>query len=153
MFSGKASLRTPPLFVAGVVTATSWAHATLFQAISPADATFDSSGDLVENGVTYLAVYKPTTPPPAWVKPAWISNTGGYNGDDALGTVCEGVAGNGKRSEDVNDHGNPSCRARTGLEVEDLNFGHPYRHISLPHRGGARAAAAACVCCRERDWR
>lgn len=85
MFSGKASLRTPPLFVAGVVTATSWAHATLFQAISPADATFDSSGDLVENGVTYLAVYKPTTPPPAWVKPAWISNTGGYNGDDALG--------------------------------------------------------------------
>lgn len=65
--------------------------------------------------------------------------------DDALGTICEGVAGNGKSAEHVNDHGDTTRCASSRLEVEDLYFWMPKCHLSLAQPMPVQARAA-CAC-------
>ncbi|HUB24916.1 MAG TPA: heparin lyase I family protein [Tepidisphaeraceae bacterium] len=59
------------------------AHATLYTDITANNAAIDSSGDVVENGVTYLTVFKPV-PPTSNIHYPWISTNGGYTSNDAL---------------------------------------------------------------------
>jgi Polysaccharide lyase len=61
----------------GPVVATTGEALTLQEHITGIGATFDSHGNLSEDGKTYVAVYKPTDPvsrlPPAWVHLPWLS--------------------------------------------------------------------------------
>ncbi len=64
--------------------AASRAYATLFHDITANNATLDASNDVVENGVTYLTVYKPV-PPTSNVIGPWIGTNGGFSSNDAFG--------------------------------------------------------------------
>lgn len=58
------------------------AHATLYYSITAANATIDSSGDIIENGTTYTCITKPV--PPNLVSEGgneyypWIADDGGF---------------------------------------------------------------------------
>jgi hypothetical protein len=65
-----------------------FAQNTLYKDITANNATIDSTGDIIENGVTYLTVTKPS--PPNLVSQGgneyypWISTNGGYTSNDAF---------------------------------------------------------------------
>ena len=80
----KRSLILRSFALAAVNLAASRAYATLFQDITANNATLDGSNDVVENGITYLTVYKPV-PPTSNVIGPWISTNGGFWSNDAFG--------------------------------------------------------------------
>jgi len=64
------------------------AHATLYYSISAANATIDSSGDIIENGTTYTCITKPV--PPNLASEGgneyypWIATDGGFLSNYAI---------------------------------------------------------------------
>jgi hypothetical protein len=52
---------------------------------APAAATVNADGSLTESGSTYTAIFKPSTPPPDWVKLPWIDSTNAFNGLHSVG--------------------------------------------------------------------
>ena len=78
------------LAMGAVLAACASARATLFRSItaetgSPTNAVINADGSLTESGVNYIAIYKPTTPPPANVHPAFIDTTTAFDGHNSLG--------------------------------------------------------------------
>ena len=59
---------------------------------SPASATINSHGDLIENGVTYPAIFKPSDPPPAWVQLPSISSSEHFLGSRAMSLEVDAQA-------------------------------------------------------------
>jgi len=78
------------------------AYATLYQNITANNATLDSNNDIVENGVTYLTVYKPTPPSDNVIGP-WISTNGGFSSNDAFGYELQPSLANENSSTDKVD--------------------------------------------------
>jgi len=73
-----------PLVFTAAALAAPRAYGQLYHEITANNATLDASNDVVENGTTYLTVYKPT-PPSSNVIGPWISTNGGFASNDSFG--------------------------------------------------------------------
>jgi hypothetical protein len=73
---------------ASIQLKSAFAQNTLYKDITANNATIDNTGDILENGVTYLTITKPS--PPNLVSEGgneyypWISTNGGYTSNDAF---------------------------------------------------------------------
>jgi hypothetical protein len=88
------------LVFAAASLAASRAYATLYQDITANNATIDSSGDVVESGVTYQVEYKPTPPSSNIIGP-WISTNGGFSSNDAFGYEIQASIGEDSSTDKV----------------------------------------------------
>src|SRR5579864_5351317 len=110
------------LFLTSLLLSTRPAHATLFRYITaetaaPANATINSDGSLTENGINYVAIYKPATPPPPNVHPAFINTTTAYSGSNSIGFEIDPTP-----NPDPNSNDKTQLRVSYGGDTSHLAF-------------------------------
>ena len=82
------------------------------------NADINADGSLSESGVNYVAIFKPTTPPPSYVHLPWIDAAHSYNGQKSIGFQIDPTPNPGATETDKTQ-----LRISHAGDSSDLEFG------------------------------